>query len=795
MQCPRFRAAPSLLALALAVGIPAHAADVAGPASINIASQPLGQALNQLARQTRLELMVQPELVAGRTAPSVAGTFTAQQALERLLAGSGLVGEIDGNIVTITRGAAADTTMLAPVTVVGQAEAETATSPVDGYVARRSLVGTKTDTPIIETPQSISVVTRDALDAQGTLNVGTALRYTAGVGPAAYSNGDGNAYDAITLRGFVVSNAGLLRDGMRLNYNILDAPNEAYGLDRVEILKGPASVVFGQSGPSGVVNLVSKRPQPEARHEIEAQLGSYDRRQLATDHTGALNDDGTLYYRLTGLVRESDSYVDFNRDDRAYIAPALTWQPSAQTRFTLLTHYQRSKSAYYGGLPYSGTIRANPLGSPSVHANLGEPDFNYWDTTSKSAGYLAEHTFDNGWQLRQSLRYSESSLRYGYVFPVAVAADNRTVSRQAVRRSDESTTWVADTNLQRKWQAFGGEHTTLLGVDYGRSHFSTWNYRGAVSPIDMFDPVYGGLNGQAPALALRNHDDVRAQQVGVYAQQQSRFMDRWVVTVGGRQDWARSTTTSHVAGTVAKKNDHAFSGRLGLTYLAPGGIAPYVSYAESFEPLTGTYYDGTPFKPTEGRQYEAGIKYQPEGSRTLVTLAVYDLVQRNVSTRDPDQVNHPGGLVQTGEIRSKGIELEAAGEIARNLRLRAALTLNDAKVTQSNNPVEIGRRPADTPRRMASLWLDYRLADTALSGLVIGGGARYVGSSFDAANSAQVPGRTLYDLMLGYELARWKFTFNVINVFDKRYLTSCYASTACLYGPPRTAMLTARYAW
>lgn len=688
----------------------------------------------------------------------------------------------------------ANVTQLPAVTVTGDVVPQTATGPVDGYVAQRSATGTKTDTPILETPQSISVVTKDAMQTQGTLNLANAVRYTSGMNTAAYANGDGNAFDAFTMRGFVVSNSGLLLDGMRLHYNILDAPTDPYALERIDILKGPSSVLYGQSGPSGVINLVSKRPSAESHHEIEVQGGTYDRRQIATDHTGALNEDGTLSYRLTGLFRESHTYLDFNRDNRVFIAPALKWQPSAATSLTLLTSYYKNKSDAYAGLPYSGTVKKNPLGEPSVHTNLGDPNYNYWDSYSKSVGYIFEHKFNDALEVRQSARYGESSLYYGYLFPAVTGGalpGNRTVNRQAIRRHDETDTLTVDTNMTGRWRALGGEHTTLLGLDYGRNHSDTMNYRGAAPPVDLFDPVHGLPNLPPSTLALRNSDVVRFEQVGLYAQQQSKFMDRWVVTLGGRQDWSENRAYSRVTKVGTKQTDDKFTGRAGLTYLAPYGIAPYVSYTQSFEPVGGSDAGGTPFKPTEGEQYEVGVKWQPDNGRTLVTLAAYHLTQQNVLTSDPD---NQGFQVQTGEIRSKGVELEATTEIMRNLRVRGALTFNSSEITKSNTVGQVGFRPADTPMRMASLWVDYKLPPAVLGGMMMGAGVRYMDGTNDVQNSVKTSGYTVYDAMLGYEIEKWRFTLNVQNVFDKKFLSSCN-NFSCYYGQPRTAMLSARYSW
>jgi len=773
--------------------------------SYDIPAGSLAAALNRFVEVSGVALVYDATLTNGRSSPGLKGSFSTAEALSRLLSGSGLTYQSTGaNAFTLERAPATanGTVQLGPVRVEGSDTAtpfarydytrETATSPVPGYVARRSAAGTKTDTPIIETPQSISIVTREAMDTQTAVNLTEALRYTAGVSTAAYLNGSGDNYDIFTIRGFANSNGGLLRDGMRLNYNVFDAPTETYGLERVEVLKGPAGVVYGQSGPSGAVNLVSKRPTATPLHEIEVQAGTFDRYQVATDHGGALDANGTFSYRLTGLVRDSNEWTDYGRNDRVYVAPALSWRPSSRTDLTVLGYYQNSKTSYYTGIPYVGSVLPNPNGQVKRKRYLGDPDLNYWDTEAFYAGYLFEHRFSDAVKFKSGLRYSESTLDYGYVYPNALQADNRMVTRGAIKRHDDSDNLSADNNLQLRWNALAGEHLTMVGIDYGRSHYQRTRWFAAAPSIDMYAPVYGEI-GALTFAAPRIDNPIRYQQTGIYLQQQSKFADRFVVTLNGRQDWSDTVTTNIANGARTKDKADAFTFRGGLTYLHPSGFAPYVSYSESFEPSSGTYWDGTSFKPTTGTQYELGIKFQPEGSDTLVTLAAYHLRQQNISTPDPDQANHPGGLVQTGEIRSKGIELEAQSDVTENLRIRGALTLMDAEVTKSNDPTQLGLVPVDTPSTMASLWADYTIREGSLAGLSFGLGGRYTSGSYDVGNLVKTDGRTLFDALIAYRTGQWRLAVNATNLFDKTYINSCYST--CWYGRPRAVDVSLRFNW
>lgn len=662
--------------------------------------------------------------------------------------------------------------------------AEESSKKNQGYVVTTTTTGTKTDTPVLEIPQSVSVVTREEIEVQGTTNLTNALRYTAGIGSSGYDSDEGNLYDAFTMRGFLVSDNALLQDGTRLNPNVLGGSSEPYGLERIEVLKGPSAGLYGNSGPGGVINLISKKPTEKPLHEIGFTYGSYDRRQLTTDHSGPLNDSGTLLYRLTGLARKSGTFVDYGKDDRIFVAPALTWKPSDQTSLTLLTHYQKNKATDYVG----ATMGTDQFGNPR-HRYLGEPDLNYWNTTNKSVGYIFEHLFNDTWQFTQSLRYSRSSMDFGYVFldlwgdpPV----DPSTINRVPNLRHDEYSNMTVDSNVQANWSAVGGTHITLAGLDYGRSTVDRTGRDGVASPLNIYHPVYG-----LPVTVNNKpwrRDYATLRQLGIYLQQQSTFADHWIVTIGGRHDrvYYHFDDINRPVRSYGR-NDNAFTGRAGLNYLFDNGIAPYVSYATSFEPVTrGTTWSGKPFKPTTGRQYEIGLKYQPPETSALFTAALYDLRQQNVSTSDP---MHPREYVQTGAIRARGLELEGKGEIVSGTQIRGSVTLTNAEIIKSNDQAELGRRMPDMPRSMATLWVDQRFLPELMAGV----GVRYASGTYNASNQYKTGGRTVFDAMASYQLDKWRFTLNVSNLLDKKYISAC--DDMCWYGAPRSAMLTTSYVW
>jgi iron complex outermembrane receptor protein len=675
-----------------------------------------------------------------------------------------------------------------------EVEGSSRVQPDRGLVAHQATTGTKTATPLIETPQAISVITREQMDMRQVQGVSEALRYTAGVRPDAY--GENARYDWFYLRGFTAHTNGVFLDGLRFDVGALTGKPEPWGLERVEVLRGPSSVLFGQNAPGGIVNLVSRRPTDTPQGEVRLSAGSHDRLQGAFTTSGPISRDGTWSYSLTGLLRDSDTQVDVTQDDRAFIAPALTWRPSADTKLTLLSYYQYDETLGSEFLPYVGTVVPSAFGRVPRSRFTGEPSFDTFVRRQYGIGYEFEHRLADAWTVRQNLRYGHVDGDWRQTYGLGLRPDGRTLNRYSYESRRESSAFQVDTQLEHRFATGALRHTLLAGLDYSRASFENVQNGALGTGLDLYAPVYGGV---VRTLAPLSNDLQTRSQLGLYIQDQIRY-GNWALTVGARNDWATTETESRLRGTTTTAEDSAFTGRIGLVYLAPGGIAPYVSYSTSFLPQLGTAAGGVPFRPTEGEQFEAGVKFQPPGSNSFAQVAAFQLTQRNSLTTDPTNRLFQ---VQTGEVEVRGIELEAVAAITPELRVIAAYTYLDAEITKANDGTA-GNRPNGIPAHTASLYGDYSFAEgTTLHGLGLGLGVRYIGNTpVGNANVALVPSVTLLDASLRFDFERlspsmrgMRFNLTGSNLTDEAYVAACDSPSACFYGTGRTILGTLSYAW
>ncbi|SDC98395.1 TonB-dependent siderophore receptor [Belnapia rosea] len=673
---------------------------------------------------------------------------------------------------------------------------ETARGPVPGYVARRSATGTKTDTPLVETPQSISVITRDQLETQNVRTIVEALRYS----PGGFSSSFDTRGEYFSVRGFT---ADIYLDGLRVP-TVAPAYGfriEPWGMERVELLRGTSSALYGQANLGGIVNAISKVPQPDQVNQVAFQGGSFNRLQGAFDVGGRLNEDGSLLWRLNGLVRDSDTFVDGGRDNRIYLAPSLTWRPSAQTSVTFLASYMRDDTGITGQwLPPQGTVLPNPNGRIRVGRATGEPDWDRYRKSQYGIGYILEHRPNEDWTLRQTMRATYQEIDYNTIYAngYSPATQQRVVQRVANTVRPIYYSFALDNQAERRFSTGPLEHTALAGLDLRLLHANTRSYLANARSLDVYAPVYGiGLPTLPRGATSATLTDQMQQQIGLYAQDQIR-LDRWILTLTGRQDWADTGTSNQVTGRNSSQRDAAFTGRAALLYAFDSGVSPYVSYATSFLPAIGTYAPargGGAFRPTTGEQVEAGVKYQPPGSNSLISGALFELTQQNVATTD---TLNPTYSIQTGEVRVRGAELEARANLFPGFNLIAAFTVQDAEVTRSTT-ASLGRRPAAVPNHMASLWGDYtwRVTDDLSFGL--GGGVRYIGNTLGnntpsaSAPIFHVPSYTLFDGMARADWKQWRLMVNAQNLGNERYVQACQGS--CYYGSGRAVYATLAYRW
>lgn len=682
----------------------------------------------------------------------------------------------------------------------GQTGSERANGPVVGYLARQSATGTKTDTPILETPQSISVVTKDQIFAQGAQSLNDALRYTPGVTLSSF--GSNTFFDYLKLRGF---DAPRYLDGLRLptdNTTFAVPRVEPYGLERIEVLKGPSSVLYGQIDPGGLINMVSKRPTASPHYEVEGTFGSYERFQGAFDIGGPIDQNGEFLYRITGLGRKSDTQTDFMSDNKLSIAPSFTWRPSVDTTFTILAHYsQIDNKGYQQYLPGRVTFLANPFGRVPYSRYIGEPGPDGFKLEQAAIGYAFEHRFNDMVQFRQNLRYTDVSNDLAATRSEGMIGD-RLVARTYNYVKANASNLALDNQFQVDFTTGPFAHKVLFGLDYFNLNADT-DYRSAmIAPIDAFAPVYGtpvpSFGSLSPFILRDDHQN----QTGMYLQDQIK-LDRWVLTVSGRQDWVRSEFDSRAIypppGSYSR-NDAAATGRVGLNYVFDFGLSPYVSYATSFTPNLGADTVGNSFKPTTGEGVELGAKYQPLGMNLMLTAAVFDIRQKDVLTTSP--IN-PFFSVQTDAVRVRGFEFEAKGNITREFEIAGGYSHLDPKVTESIAGYA-GKVLMSTARDQASLWGKYTWFDGPVAGLGLGAGVRYVGPTFgDTFNTFEIPGHTLFDATVSYDFAYlrpdlkgWKAQVNATNLGNRYYVASCLTGLAyCALGTGRTVLGTLKYSW
>jgi len=752
-------------------------------------------------------------------------------------------------------------TPLAPSLAQAEEAAETSaeTIIVTGLNDNKASTGTKTDTPLIATPQSITIIDREELTRRNALSINEALGYVAGVS----TNQRGalaTRYDQLVLRGF---SPGVFLDGMRLIAGPYSTPQIDFNrVDRIDVVKGPASVLYGNSTPGGLVNLTSKMPEATAFSRFEGQVGNYDTFRVVADVNQPLDSEGRLKARIVGGWQKSDNLAQDTFSERWHVSSMLTFSPDDATSLTLIATYQHTPhGGGYSGTPAAGTVLPNPFGTLPRNMNTGDPGYERYDHKAKSIAAFLRHDFDEHLSFASSFRFQHNKLSYRQIYTSGFAttgtgtnrnSDYSTIVRGGGGADEDFNTLTMDNHLNAKFATGFIRHNLLVGVDYQRitgenvQQFNsgvTSNPLTSMPNLSLFTPVYGGT---LPSFDLKilsasyTNTYGKRDQLGVYFQDQMAI-DRLQLIASGRQDWYEQTslnlnptTAAARAAPVTKLTQSAFTMRLGALYEFEFGLSPYVSYSESFEPQAGTRYvtatEAAPFVPITGHQYEAGLKYQPKGINSLFTASVYQLKRQGNPVSDPRAGT--GGIpanatVQIGETRVRGVEFEGRGEVIPGFDIVATASYTDAIITEgtpaiaatatnSGTPTTTGTRQLGTPKWNASTFLTYNFgrahkAAGALSGLSVGAGVRYVSGSDGTTNYAVINGVTtfqrfhtdsfaLVDAMLGYDLSKlglegWNASINAVNLFDKTYISACPFLNSCYYGGPRTVVGSLRFNW
>ncbi|OKO72939.1 TonB-dependent siderophore receptor [Bradyrhizobium sp. AS23.2] len=674
---------------------------------------------------------------------------------------------------------------------------ETPLGPVNGYVAKRSSSGTKTNTPIMETPQSVSVIGAEQIRDQKPNKLDEVLRYTAGVRAGTFGADTRN--DWWLIRGFKSDDIGLFLDGMQLYYTAYASWKlQPFNMERVEVLRGPSAVLYGGSSPSGIVNVISKMPPVEPIRYIETGVNNFGNAYVGFDVGGPVAtqpENGKLFYRVVGEVQNGGTQVNFTPDNNYFIAPSFTWRPDADTTFTVLASASKQDTRGINFLPYRGTVTNAPFGKIPTSFFAGDPSVDKFTREQEMLGYLFERNLTDDLTFRQNARFAHVDLTYrGYVGSGWSDINTAMLGRYNWYAKDTANQADLDNQLEYRFNTGPVKHTMLFGIDLKGYQIDDYQAFGfGVPPINVLNPVYGGAEVPLPSTPFRNYL-ITQKQAGTYLQDQMK-LGNFTLVLSGRNDWVETTQAARDTGAVVgQRDDSKFSGRAGLIYNFDNGIAPYVAYATSYNPIIGLNATNQLFLPETGKQAEIGLKVAPKGFDGYFTVSAFDLVRQNVPTTAPVIV--PVLQTQTGEVTSRGIEIEAAANATKELKLIGSFTAYHLFTSKDLDPALIGKTPTNTPQTLISGWADYTFKDGPLAGFGFGGGVRYVGSSWaDAANTLEVPSVVLGDLAVHYEWQNWRTAINVINLTDKIYVASCASDTSCFYGDRRRVTASVSYKW
>lgn len=672
--------------------------------------------------------------------------------------------------------------------------ANPSTATDTGYVPKTSSVGSRTNQSILATAQSVSVIGRKELDDRNVQTTTQALQYTPGV--YASTSAASSRFDYFNIRGFDSTLNGILLDGLRSTTAQSYVHYQPYGMESIDVLRGPNGFLYGAGSPGGIVNMVSKKPTEKAQHEVGVQMGSHGRMQGQFDTSGPLNDDGTLLYRVIGLGRDSNTQIKQVPDDTMFIAPSLTWKPDDNTTLTILTSASRDK---FGpprpATPLYGTLLSNPNGKVDRNVYLDGSGLDN-HLTQTNVGYELDHKFNDRWSFHSASRYSYTDLLTQTLSGTTLNTAMNQLNRTAYEFGITGKIFATDNYVKTHWDVGQLHNDTVAGVSFRHSNENYYLNYGTASAINIYNPTYdGSFSANKPYTST----DQNANETGVYLSNSTAIYQRLILDLSARQDWATVNTKNRIADTFTSQEDHKLTWRTGLSWMTDFGLVPYVSYATSFSPTLGTDFYGKTYRPTTGKQWETGLKYQPEGLDALFTLAWFHLEQNNVQTTDPaNSLNK----VQTGQVTSKGIETSASTNLTENLKLIASYTWNRLETSKTTVAGALGKVPVGMPEHMASLWSDYTFHHSVLNTLGIGAGVRYVGSTWaDTGNTIKVPDYTTFDAALHYDLGHLssKMTglnvaLNANNLFNKHYYVGC-STTTCSTGYDRSLSATLTYRW
>ncbi|QIG06150.1 TonB-dependent siderophore receptor [Proteus sp. ZN5] len=664
-----------------------------------------------------------------------------------------------------------------------------------GYIAKKQTTATKSDATLLEAPQMVSVVNRTQLDNLPSESISQALRYSSGVVSEKFG-AFGSGIDYSKMRGF---DADYYLDGLRMlgNSGIWAPQVDSWSLESLEAVHGPASALYGQGGAGGVINMTSRRPSAQTQHQVQLQAGNNKNHAIKFDTTSAINEDETWLYHVSGLALEQESQIPSSRQTRFLISPAITWKPNDQLNWTILGQYQKEpRLGYYNTLPAQALgLLPNPNGKVDPNRNYNNQSHDNSHRKQQSLTSLFEYELTPQWQFKQNTRFMKVDTEISRDYTRGFLPGDRLLTAVYQEAPSKSETWVTDTQLIGKIATWDINHTVMTGFDYQHGYM-TKDWWG--SQTVSFDPWASHHKPDfEPYPVSRTSIKQQFDRYGYYLQDHLRWQ-QWNLLLSGRYDSANLDTHNQISGVTNSSHNTAWSHRVGLSYQFNNGFSPWISTSDSFDPVLGTDADGKAFIPMKSKQYEAGIKYQNPELTQLVSVAVYQLTQENVTTHNP---RNPDYYQQSGEIRSRGLEFESKLALTPQVNMMLNYAYLHNIVTSTSDPTTLNKHPVQVPTHTGSAWIDYRFHQPYLEGALLGAGVRYLGSTYgDNTNTFQVPAVWLGDVSFRYqllsinrELQGLELGLTVSNITNKSYVASCTSSTYCSIGTDRVVLGVLNY--
>ncbi|MDD9720770.1 TonB-dependent siderophore receptor [Sulfitobacter sp. PR48] len=649
---------------------------------------------------------------------------------------------------------------------------------VDGYLAPATETGVKSGVPLSEVPQSISVVTSTELETRAPDEVEDAIAYVPGINPSTWGTDD--RFDQFSIRGFDMGTNALYRDGLpQKALSFSGFTTDPFMIDRVDVLRGPAGVLYGSNDAGGMVNLVTKRPVFDRLAEGRLSYGSNNTAEAGFDWSDTISADGTMAARVTALLRNGETEIDGSDNDRAFLAGGFTWAPTDNTTLTLLGHVQQDARTPLIFSPIAGEDFDPAFGSLPADFAYRQSDYNHFETTQESLGWELSHQFGEGFLFNQRVRFAHQTTDYAHLdYSYADAAG---LHYYAFRNDEDARTFGIDNNVKWDSQLFGADNSLIAGVDYQYSRANvTQFYDGTIYTLPYGNPVFD-FPVADPALSSRDRSVY--EETGVYLQDHMKFANGTALTAGLRYSRFENEATDLLSGTTSSQSDSAATGMIGITHEFANGLTPYLGYSEGFIQNVGTTITGQTLDPSKSRQWEAGLRYQPTND-LMFSASVFDLRKTNVKDYDLSDPTF-SSFTQVGEVRSKGLELEARGRLAAHTQGILSYSYLDSEITRSSDPSKLGNANAMAPMHQLSLWLDYD-ASALVQGLSLGAGIRYVSESYSTQNNLRItPSHTVADMAVTYATRNFDINLNISNLFDHDYFGVCYDGYGCAKGEGR----------